>query len=781
QVLLIRVGEFYETFGADAVMLVQHAGLNPMGGRARAGCPIANVQQTLDGLTAAGLTVAVFEEVADVDGGRRGPPAVRQRKKRVLTQARGEGVVSPANPAYLYDLCLRSEDVAFRPSRPFWGLRRSAMGHTLVKVSADERTVRVSERLTDQAVRAALAAGAAAEPVFVQNLSPAELRGLDGDLFAEEVVRRAGRELGLSDAELQRFRWLAPEEAAAAATGASAAAAAAAAAASASAAAAGPGMAAAASVKAAATAAAAAAPSGAAWWARPRPVYTSTAVQIGLLENLNVPPLARALLPPGSPAAAERFLWRWLLTPPPHAVADRMRELLAALPRLRVGLPAARAVPVGKAVAMLSAGQANVPLLREIDECVRAMLVVLGGGGDANGDNSRASPYTELVGPLLALVSFQSGIEARAGRLAVDAAAVAREVAAVVARRDCSDLPSADPHGFIPPEYFSRNEAAFRGCVAATHPTVAAARAALDDAAAALSAAVARDFGELAARDLVHDQMQNVVALRQRPPEGEGANRGRFVHARGRDQRELTKRYTTPEVDAAAAAYVDAVAAATDATRRALQELSARLLDHLPTIVQASHWAATLQAAELHARHSRAHGWCLPQLRDADDPNITLEVQDLLPYWLADGAGVGTDGGGSSSGSGLGGDNGNVSGSDSSGDGCGNGGGSSGGGGDGEGVANSFVLDGIFLLTAPNMSGKSTLMRATAAAALLATAGLHAPAARMTSPRYDAFFLRTASYDVPAERMSAFALEMDDVRVMLRDCTRRSLAMVDEI
>lgn len=30
KVILVRVGEFYETVGIDAIMLVQHAGLNPM-------------------------------------------------------------------------------------------------------------------------------------------------------------------------------------------------------------------------------------------------------------------------------------------------------------------------------------------------------------------------------------------------------------------------------------------------------------------------------------------------------------------------------------------------------------------------------------------------------------------------------------------------------------------------------------------------------------------------------------------------------------------------------
>lgn len=40
----MRVGDFYEAFGADAIMLVEHAGLNPMGGKPRAGCPWRNLQ-----------------------------------------------------------------------------------------------------------------------------------------------------------------------------------------------------------------------------------------------------------------------------------------------------------------------------------------------------------------------------------------------------------------------------------------------------------------------------------------------------------------------------------------------------------------------------------------------------------------------------------------------------------------------------------------------------------------------------------------------------------------
>lgn len=48
-------------------------------------------------------------------------------------------------------------------------------------------------------------------------------------------------------------------------------------------------------------------------------------------------------------------------------------------------------------------------------------------------------------------------------------------------------------------------------------------------------------------------------------------------------------------------------------------------------------------------------------------------------------------------------------------------------------------------------------------------------------PRLDGYFLRTAAADCPAEGLSAFALEADDMRILLRDVTCRSLAAVDEL
>ena len=66
KIVIIQVGEFYETWGIDSVFLVEHCGLNRMGkGGPRAGAPLANIQILFDGLTKAGFSVVVCEQTGD--------------------------------------------------------------------------------------------------------------------------------------------------------------------------------------------------------------------------------------------------------------------------------------------------------------------------------------------------------------------------------------------------------------------------------------------------------------------------------------------------------------------------------------------------------------------------------------------------------------------------------------------------------------------------------------------------------------------------------------------
>ena len=119
KVILTRCGDFYEAYGIDAVMLVAWAGANPMNSRgdvqAKAGCPKQNIQNTLDGLTEAGLSVAVIEELPDSNA-NTGPARKNQPKERGLAQ-----IVSPSLRTYAYGSIMRTEDISFPENRPAVG------------------------------------------------------------------------------------------------------------------------------------------------------------------------------------------------------------------------------------------------------------------------------------------------------------------------------------------------------------------------------------------------------------------------------------------------------------------------------------------------------------------------------------------------------------------------------------------------------------------------------------------------------------------------------------
>ncbi len=78
-------------------MLVAYCGLNPMGGKCKAGMPVKNIQATLDNLTSVGLSVAIYEEITDVDSDK-GPSKITTKiKHRALTQ-----IVSPGTHSLIH-------------------------------------------------------------------------------------------------------------------------------------------------------------------------------------------------------------------------------------------------------------------------------------------------------------------------------------------------------------------------------------------------------------------------------------------------------------------------------------------------------------------------------------------------------------------------------------------------------------------------------------------------------------------------------------------------------
>ena len=87
----------------------------------------------------------------------------------------------------------------------------------------------------------------------------------------------------------------------------------------------------------------------------------------------------------------------------------------------------------------------------------------------------------------------------------------------------------------------------------------------------------------------------------------------------------------------------------------------------------------------------------------------------------------------------------------------------------------------LMLITGPNMAGKSTYMRQVALITLLAQIGSFVPAAEAHIGVVDKIFTRVGASDDLASGQSTFMLEMNEVAYILRNATRRSLIVYDEV
>ncbi|KAL3943367.1 MAG: hypothetical protein SGBAC_002570 [Bacillariaceae sp.] len=740
-VILVRCGDFYETFGMDAIMLIEHLGLNSMAGKARAGCPYRNIQPTLNGLTQAGFTVAVYEETGSVGGNKL--------KTRFLSQ-----IVSPASPTYLYDNWLLGGDhtqhgslEGLPPSRPCVGIVQAAAGYNLVEVSLEERSVVYSERLTAEALACRLAAYPPADPLifipssemnhgdskaqplpFLSNTRSTTTGG-NGEQIVESsmggyrlrtrilpahLIQKASA--GVSDSDryikavvdnLVDINWAHFDQ-----TGNDEV-----------------------SndpptvddfvVSLASTAT--------------NPLYVETANQLGLLHNPSIPSLTSYVLDEAAPAPTRHFLKRYLLVPPPPSIASSMSELIASLLDPYANpLPPLTVPPIGKVLSLVRAGQASANIYGELLGALSIVELVL---AEKNGGLPTAA--------LLALCEHESGIPCSRDSLvqrcndAVDVIeSVISSVYHVTGSSDTDRFDSITTDDFVSDAFFERNEAPWRGRIQRKVAIEAYTR--VEKASQNFRDALASDFISGSASNkalIIHDFYNNLIALKQIP--STNLEKGDYFHPKDRNGKLLRNRYTTTNVQVALDEYIAACDNACEAVATILSNLSKNIQEegHVPAIVQASHLNIILSASYHHAVKASKQKWNLAEVLEAANTSNTgetetMHLKDLWPYWMPKS----------------------------------------------QGVPNTFDLNGIFLLTAPNMSGKSTIMRSTAAAALLSICGFCAPLSSGSSiPRFDTLFLRGASADVPTEDKSAFGAEMGDIAALMRCCGPKSLIFVDEL
>jgi len=199
-------------------------------------------------------------------------------------------------------------------------------------------------------------------------------------------------------------------------------------------------------------------------------------------------------------------------------------------------------------------------------------------------------------------------------------------------------------------------------------------------------------------------------------------------------------RFNSPELHDEASKVVEAGSHALAAEAAHAEELTQLALDSAPRITATAEAIARIDVAASHAHRAAEGGWTLPQL--TDEPDLTIEggrhpvVESALR------------------------DNGERF------------------------VANDLSLgaaDRLWLITGPNMGGKSTFLRQAALIAVLAQAGSFVPAARAKVGIVDRLFSRVGASDNLARGRSTFMVEMVETAAILAQATPQSLVILDEI
>ncbi|HET9354333.1 MAG TPA: DNA mismatch repair protein MutS, partial [Sphingomicrobium sp.] len=199
-------------------------------------------------------------------------------------------------------------------------------------------------------------------------------------------------------------------------------------------------------------------------------------------------------------------------------------------------------------------------------------------------------------------------------------------------------------------------------------------------------------------------------------------------------------RFNSPDLHAEASRVVEAGAHALAAEAAHFEELTALAVSAAPRIAATADAIARIDVAASHATRAAEGGWSLPHL--TEQPCIELEaarhpvVEEALRL-------------------------------------------------EGERfVANDCELgpkDRLWLITGPNMGGKSTFLRQVAIAALLAQAGSYVPASRARIGIVDRLFSRVGAADNLARGRSTFMVEMVETAAILAQATSNSLVILDEI
>ncbi|XP_024961656.1 DNA mismatch repair protein MSH1, mitochondrial-like isoform X4 [Cynara cardunculus var. scolymus] len=608
EVLLCRVGDFYEAIGFDACILVEYAGLNPCGGLRsdsipKAGCPVVNLRQTLDDLTRNGFSVCIVEEV-------QGPAQARSRKSRFIS-----GHAHPGSP-YVFGLVEDDHDLEFPEPMPVVGVSRSAKGYCMVSVLETMKTFSSEDSLTEEALVTKLrtchyhhlflhkslknnSSGTSNWREFGEGgLLWAECNGrnfewLEGDMV-NEILFRVKELYGLDKKVTFRNVTVASEN-------------------------------------------------------RPRPLHLGTASQIGAIQTEGIPFLLKILLPSNCTGLPAMYVRDILLNPPAHAIATTIQDICKLMSNVSCTIPEFTCISPSKLVKLLELREANHVEFCKIKRVLDEILQLY-----------RNSELKRILRLLMDPTWVATGLKIDFEMLLDECESVSSRIGELISLDGESDQKMSS-YVNIPSEFFEEVESSWKGRVKRIH--LREAYEEVDKAAEALSLAVTEDFLPIISRiraitaplggargEISYAREHRAVWFKGKrfspaiwtgnPGEEQIKQLRPSIDSKGRKVGE--EWYTTVKVEDAITRYHEAGANAKTAVLELLRGLSAELQAKVNVLIFATTLLVIAKALFAHVSEGRRRKWVFPTLvpfSGSEEKGQTngyhgMKITGLSPYWF---------------------------------------------------------------------------------------------------------------------------------------------------
>lgn len=683
KIVLIQIGEFYETWGIDSVFLVEHCGINRMGRKGpRAGMPLANIQSVLDDLTGSGFSVVVCEQTDDIH--KKG------RKIRFISE-----IITPSSPTYTYGLAMSHKaNICFPEAPPEFGIAVNTKGVLVVEINPDLRTSLVLEGLTEEAaiIRLNKYNGRMNRIFFHEKLPKSlfdaanlkfhnlvKVSGYTTRAFPKRVEELIKIDLDLdANIEFIKTESLREENS-------------------------------------------------------PFPLYQQTAEQIGILPKRGIPDLLALMLPKGSPATCKYITRNLLLNPPPKQYANSLRSAILELQTNDKQLPTLIVSNPVRYIKTLNKNEAHPEILKDLFLLAEIF------------QSCQKTLSKNFINDSLELVSYISGVKAKADILESAGKKIIKTLLPILPKED--DFPYVPQHELIPPTLFEKIEEEFKGRIARTsNKEVAELYAKAEKAAKKYEEVLKKKLITIIQSDSKEDSkkarklalsydIHNQTIWMIGSVNSKAIETHNLIRPTDRYGKEVKDRWTTVEVEEALKEYKEIALKTYEAIREVLKYASKELSPICLPIIHLATFSNLTKTLYLHIKECGSKNWTT-NFENKNSLVNEISVDAFFPYWMKAN----------------------------------------------QGVANTLNFFGTCLLTGHNMSGKSTLIRSLAAVTLLGSCGFMFPAKKLTiAGEIDGWFVRTGAGDDPEAGLSAFAVEMTDIKVALRDASQNSFLLIDEL